>query len=304
MYIKIRLSYLVVGVVLLLGVLWARFAWAGSPDSPGDPSTTSSYSLEDLYQRLNTGAAGSSDVFAEPSTAPGTGTMHTINQIMAKAPARDSANGATSDDVVAGATFWGLTGGAWGPQTGERAVAPIPKTGQTTPDTTGDDGDLEMGVVWPSPRFITSTTGIVTDTLTGLIWLQKAHCAQNSRDWHTALLGDMTYLNGLGTMNGHDCGDTSNGGTHQTDWRLPNVRELQSLVHYGYYNMALPNTAGTGKHTVDGDPFINAQPYLYWSSTTRAAKSSEAWAVDITSGEVVSSLKTSTYNVWPVRGGQ
>jgi hypothetical protein len=36
---------------------------------------------------------------------------------MAKMPALD-ANGATAADVLAGKTFWGLTGGAWGPRTG------------------------------------------------------------------------------------------------------------------------------------------------------------------------------------------
>ena len=303
MYLKIKVSHLVIGVVLLGSVLWAGIALAGSPDSTGEPSATSSYSLEDLYQRLNTGAAGSSDVFAEPSTAPGTGTMHTINQMMAIAPAVDNTNGATSDDVVAGATYWGLRDDAWGLQIGERAAAPVPKTGQTVPHTTGDDGDLQMGVTWPAPRFITGTTGVVTDTLTGLIWLENAHCAKNTRAWSTALLSDIYHLNTLGTMNGHDCGDTSNGGTHQTDWRLPNVQELQSLVHYGYFNEALPNTAGTGQYS-HGDPFINVQPYYYWTSTGRASNTSYAWRVDMISGAVEASLKTNIYDVWPVRGGQ
>ena len=55
--------------------------------------------------------------------------------------------------------------------------AGVPKTGQTTSFATGDDGDLEKGVAWPNPRFITGTTGVVTDTLTGLIWLKNANCA-------------------------------------------------------------------------------------------------------------------------------
>jgi hypothetical protein len=104
-------------------------------------------------------------------------------------------------------------------------------------------------------------------------------------------------------MNGFECGDTSNGGSHQTDWRLPNVRELQSLVHYGFFDLALPNTVGTEKWS-QGDPFTGVQPWFYWSSTTRAGLTTRAWSVDMISGEVSFDFKTDIYNVWPVRGGQ
>jgi hypothetical protein len=47
--------------------------------------------------------------------------------------------------------------------------------------TTGDDGDLEKGVVWPSPRFtnpdrLTTITGnVILDKLTGLIWVRNGN---------------------------------------------------------------------------------------------------------------------------------
>jgi len=283
---------------------------AGSPDNPpGPPDTTNSYTLEDIYDRLDIGTAGVQSTFTEPSSGPETGTMHTLNEVMSMAPVVDNANGATMADVVSGKTFWGLTTGGWGLQTGTLTgvgMANIPKTGQTIAHTTGDDGDLEMGLAWPVPRFITGTTGVVTDTLTGLIWLEDAHCAQNTIDWSNALLGWINELNTSGTMNGKDCGDTSNGGSHQTDWRLPNVRELQSLIHYGFYNPALPNTAGTGQYS-SGDPFLDVQwcsSCYYWSSTIRASNSNYAWGVDMQTGEVVIELRANTWDVWPVRGGQ
>jgi hypothetical protein len=263
-YLWIALSVAVATVAVVVVV------FAGSPDNPpGPPESTYSYTLEDIYQRLDTGAAGTPITFTEPISGPGTGTMHTLNEIY---------------DLI-----------------GERA--PVPKTGQTIPDTTGDDGVLQMGVAWPVPRFITGTTGVVTDTLTGLIWLENAHCAKTTTDWSTALLGYITNLNAFGTMNGYDCGDTSNGGSHQTDWRLPNVREMQSLVHYGFYNLSLPNTAGTGQYS-PGDPFTGVQPWYYWTSTTRASNASYAWSVDMRNGAVEQNLRTSLYDVWPVRGGQ
>jgi hypothetical protein len=149
----------------------------------------------------------------------------------------------------------------------------------------------------------------VTDNLTGLIWLQNAYCAGETRTWQTAL-NDVAQLNTNGQMNGNNCGDTSNGGTHQTDWRLPNVREMQSLVHYGFADPALPDTVGTGQspgthpNYGNGDPFYNVRSYHYWTSTTYAADTSMAWRVFLGSGLVYYTTKTGTYCVWPVRDGQ
>jgi len=82
------------------------------------------YTLDDLYNRLDTGAAGAkrSGGFTDPALAPA-GTGHTIDEIMSKMPARDDANGANTSSVCAGETFWGLKDGSWGLQTGIRSCA-------------------------------------------------------------------------------------------------------------------------------------------------------------------------------------
>ncbi len=143
-----------------------------------------------------------------------------------------------------------LTAGHWG-QTGTYFTYPIvlPKTGQTATYWPGDDGDLEKGVPWPLPRFNDNGNGTVTDNLTGLIWLKNADCSRLLSDWYAAF-DFITELNTTGQMDRWPCGDTSNGGSHQNDWRMPNVSELQSLVHYGVFEPAVPNTAGTGQWTV------------------------------------------------------
>jgi hypothetical protein len=184
----------VVGMVVGVLLSSAVFVLAGNPDSPSAPGATNSFTLEDIYNRLDSGADGVQSTFTEPGVAPGTGTMHTLNETMAKAPARDDANGATTGEVADGKTFWGLNvaGGEWGLQTGTASVctspAGVPKTGQTdcyyddgtsgtcTCGTTncpsGQDGDLEKGVAWPDPRFTDNGDGTVTDNLTGLVWLE------------------------------------------------------------------------------------------------------------------------------------
>ena len=62
-----------------------------------------------------------------------------------------------------------------------------------------------------------------------------------------------------GKMNGNDCGDTSGKkGSHRTDWRLPNIRELQSLVDYAFSTPAISNATGTAQGS-SNDPFTNLQ---------------------------------------------
>jgi hypothetical protein len=156
-------------------------------------------------------------------------------------------------------------------------LALVPRTGQTTCyDVAGavttcgtgiglaQDGDLELGVTWPNPRFTKNGDGTVTDNLTGLIWLEDANCAAAMMDWEDALGFANTLFDGSVAHNGGDCGLSD--GSAVGAWRLPNVRELQSLVHYGVSAPAVPNTAGTGKWT-EGDPFSGVQLALYWPST-------------------------------------
>lgn len=109
-------------IVINLALAWQVYA-NGSPDSPGSPETTNSYTLADLYNRLSTGTTGSQNTFTEPSSEPGTGTMYSLNEIMAVAPAADEASGASRADVRSGKKFWGLTSGQWALQTGSATLA-------------------------------------------------------------------------------------------------------------------------------------------------------------------------------------
>lgn len=156
----------------------------------------------------------------------------------------------------------------------------LPQTGQTTSYATGDDGNLQKGVAWPSPRFTIGTgaeADCVTDNLTGLMWVKSPDSI--TRTWSDAL----TYANGLISICGYD------------DWRLPNVNELESLV-----NAEQANTATW--LTTQG--FSNVQASFYWSSTTFASLTGYAWVVSMFSGLVVNYYKVNNYYVWPVRAGQ
>jgi hypothetical protein len=143
----------------------------------------------------------------------------------------------------------------------------------------------------------------VTDNMTGLIWLKDANCPNGTKTWPDAI----SYTNGL--YDGcPDCGGTDNDcglsdGSISGDWRLPNRKELESLIHLGFYNPCVPNTAGTAKRS-ESDPFTGVQSYYYWSATSYASNTGAAWIVLMQYGQVEADYKTSSVYVWPVRGGQ
>jgi hypothetical protein len=124
-----------------------------------------------------------------------------------------------------------------------------------------------------------------------LIWLQDASC-DGVMAWSNALDHANELYDGCSGCGGddEDCGlnDDSSAG----DWRLPNIKELQSLIDFGEFNPVLPS----------GRPFTNVLSASYWSSTTNANDTLTAWRVNMSDGSAVIDDKSSgNYNVWPVR---
>ena len=161
------------------------------------------------------------------------------------------------------------------------AQALVFETGQTTSYATGDDGALRPGVAWPAPRFTDKSNGTVADNLTGLIWLKNANCF-GTKTWQDSLSSANNLASG-------QCGLSD--GSAIGAWRLPNAKELESLVDLQNTSPALPV----------GHPFSNVQADLYWSSSSGATG---AWIVSMSVGIVVNSSYGFNHCVWPVRGGQ
>jgi hypothetical protein len=147
----------------------------------------------------------------------------------------------------------------------------------------GDDGDLQIGIAWPTPRFIDNSDGTVTDNLTCLMWTKN--CQQIS--------GRFVYAQALSACNdfifaGYD------------DWRLPNLLELRSLVDYGRFNPALP----------EGSPFIfDWTPSFFWTSTTTSYNTEHVRTINMQLGSEFVENKYNTdpstgLYIWPVRGGE
>ena len=154
---------------------------------------------------------------------------------------------------------------------------------------TGQDRELQEGVVWPSPRFTDNEDQSVTDNLTNLVWTKNANAPGPSACWFW--LG--TYMRWLVAFNYVTCLNTNNYLGHN-DWRLPNIKELNSLTDFSQYNPSLPS----------GHPFTNVQSDGYASSSSSAYNPSDMWGVNMYDGGMVNVSKSFNYYVWPVRDGQ
>jgi hypothetical protein len=127
--------------------------------------------------------------------------------------------------------------------------------------------------------FTDNSDSTVTDTKTGLIWQQTT---ASQRNWESSL----SYCESL-TLGS------------KSDWRLPNIKELGSIVDVSEYNPAIDETA-----------FPDTESSDYWSSTTWRTSTTWAWRVDFNGGIAYqrnksedSASQTANKYVRCVRGG-
>lgn len=177
------------------------------------------------------------------------------------------------------------------------------RTGQTTCydaaggvvgcPSSGQDGEALKGL---TRFYLDNGDGTMTDIRTGLMWEKHAddgsiHDLDTQFSWVDAF-GKIAALNAGSGFAGH------------TDWRLPNVNELQSLIDYGRFGPSVPLVFHTGctpdctvldcSCTKTGD---------HWTSTSFHNLASQAWFVSSDSGAVGHGAKSALNFVRAVRGG-
>ena len=174
----------------------------------------------------------------------------------------------------------------------------VEKTGQTTCYNasgtlidcagTGQDGELQSGFEWPSPRFIDRGDGTVSDELSGEVWLKDTGCLGSST-WTEALQAVHELAQGVD----FSCADYLP--SVRLGWRLPTVREVISLLDFGQTNPTFPS----------GYPFTGPVSLMYWTSSNYRAPSGgdKAYSVNGTMGASDLMPKTEALGAWAVRGG-
>jgi len=117
----------------------------------------------------------------------------------------------------------------------------------------------------------------VRDRLTGRVWLRSFGDSKRPLNWEQAIAA-------IDTLN------TRKAGGH-ADWRLPNIRELESLVDLNRHSPALPPDHPFA-HIAEG----------YWSSTTSTYEKRYAWVLYPRDGAVGVGFKPlPEFCVWAVR---
>ncbi|MFC2077730.1 DUF1566 domain-containing protein [Candidatus Bipolaricaulota bacterium] len=275
--------------IFAVGLFAGRQLWKmGNLAPPGTPETTSSYTLEDVYRRLNEGTAGSESTFTGPPTGPEAETMFSIDEIMGIAPHADNTYGAMPDQVLAGRKYWSLrTDGSgdsdWGEETGS-LYGGCTCSGYVTLGRWCDNGD-----------------GTITDMSNCLVWLKKADWG-GAKPWEDCASHDDAHTR-AGLLEAGSAGADLSDGSEVGDWRLPTKEEAYALTH-GSWPQGLSDPI-----RVTGLPETGS--IFFWTSSTDSETETEkAYFVELTddgatNGKMWSIGKEFDQSpgiyVWPVR---
>ena len=137
----------------------------------------------------------------------------------------------------------------------------------------------------PASRFTVNDDQTVTDRVTGLIW-RRCSEGQSGSDCNTGTATTFTWQDALATASA----STFAG---QNDWRLPNVKELLSIVEYACFAPAINPTV-----------FPNAPGLNTWSASPQNNVPNDARFVSFRSGLADSGSRDSNFRVRLVRDGQ
>jgi hypothetical protein len=136
----------------------------------------------------------------------------------------------------------------------------------------------------PSSRYTVDTAAsTVTDNQTGLMWQQ---CSVGQTAASGSCTGSGTTTNWQGAL---QAGQDSAVGGH-TDWRLPNNKELSSIVAFNCINPS-----------VNLSVFPNTPSSSFWSSSPDANLSGRAWRVYFDYGSGSTGTRSNNYYVRLVR---
>ncbi|MFB9155285.1 DUF1566 domain-containing protein [Vibrio gallaecicus] len=137
----------------------------------------------------------------------------------------------------------------------------------------------------PDSRFTVNGDGTATDKQTGLTWMR----CSIGQTWKAGSC--------IGSVSGHTWQQAltlakAHAFAGENDWRLPNIKELNSIVEVSCINPAInsvifPNTASD-----------------YWSSSPYAHDYDGAWNVNFYFGYDYYDNKNDDFHVRLVRGGQ
>lgn len=142
-------------------------------------------------------------------------------------------------------------------------------------------------VLQPSSDYLDNSDGTVTHNKTGLMWKRCAEATTELWDGVTCNGTGNTYTWSAALIKAKD-----NGFAGYTDWRLPNKKELESIVETCGENPAINKSY-----------FLSTPSEYFWSSTSYAYDPNGGWRVGFSNGIQNYQSKTLPFRVRLVRGG-
>lgn len=147
--------------------------------------------------------------------------------------------------------------------------------------------NIEMTQTAPDSQYHNNGNGTVTDRKRGLMW-QQCSIGQSGINCQTGTPSTFTWDQALQYPQALN---TAGGFLGFTDWRLPNVKELRSLVE-----------EACNAPTINANLFPNSQKIHYWSSSPYAyTPYYDAWGVSFNLGNSDGRNRTERNHVRLVR---
>lgn len=149
--------------------------------------------------------------------------------------------------------------------------------------------NTNMAASTPDSQFLDNNNGTVTDRKTGLMWKKCVEGVSGSNCDSGSPGGFFTWQAALqqpGVIN-------SSGFAGYHDWRLPNIKELRSIVEERCYEPA-----------INLNLFPNTPSSVVWSGSPHAYDLYYAWVVNFINGNSDNDYRNDVSHVRLVRGGQ
>lgn len=165
---------------------------------------------------------------------------------------------------------------------------PPMKTRQTVSFGGGDDASANQGVsptyTGPTQHPTYTSDYTTTDNATGLVWKS---CSEG-KTGATCVSGSILaagIVPGTNACNALNSANSGNGFAGRTNWRLPTMKELNTLTDFSKTSL-----------TFDTVAFPGSANFAYWSSTPYPPSGLNAWYVDYSSANSFATTNTNSYH--------
>ena len=127
--------------------------------------------------------------------------------------------------------------------------------------------ELEVPSTTPNSQFYDNSNGTISDLTTGLMW-QKCQIGLSGSSCDIGSISGLNWQDALFEASNNTLGGYS-------DWRVPNVSELESIIEMRCYNPA-----------INSNFFPNTSDGMFWTSTPVSINSGNTWGIYFDDGYI------------------